>query len=658
MTQIVAEGIDLDAGLRRQLETEWAQSAFDDFLQDEATQMLRERLAADGYLQPVIKVAVLDEGNSKTLSIVVERGSRTSATMVRIDGEDEALAAAILARLEEQQLIDQAASNPGAVERAAADYVRTQGYLRARVTAGAPLFEGSTAIVPLTVDAGPAFAVATVVFEGASRLGVDTLREAAALTDGSPYDAVAIDAARDRLVAAYRREAFPAATVAARPDLPAEGTGVNVTFVINEGPRQVLGDTRVEGNRAVDTDVIVRTLALARGEPVTPEDLLQARTRLLDMGLFRRVDVVSEAVLDAAGDTRAQAAPIRLRIAVEEWPALRLRYGVQVAEERPETSPTGRDLTPGLTADVTRRTLFGKAITVGGAAEWQRKERLARTFLSTSTMFGWPIGSSLIAERSRVNSSAVTLITDRSSITREQRARISRNLSVSYAYTFERNHTFDTTPPPPDDPVGALDITINIARITAAGAWDTRDDPVDTTRGTLVSGSLEDAPANAGSDIRFIRELVQAYHFRPWRQVVFASAGRFGVVSPLGGQDLLVTERFFTGGARTVRGVEEDSLGPIDPFFEVPEGGRLLLVLNQEARVPLYKWVRGVAFIDAGNVFATPGDARLRDLVGSVGFGLRLATPFALFRVDFAQPVWNAPAGQTGRWIFGIGQAF
>jgi outer membrane protein assembly factor BamA len=57
-------------------------------------------------------------------------------------------------------------------------------------------------------------------------------------------------------------------------------------------------------------------------------------------------------------------------------------------------------------------------------------------------------------------------------------------------------------------------------------------------------------------------------------------------------------------------------------------------------------------------VFARPRDASLRGLVGALGFGLRLATPFALLRVDYAMPVWNAPAGQTGRWIFGIGQAF
>ena len=170
-----------------------------------------------------------------------------------------------------------------------------------------------------------------------------------------------------------------------------------MTFVVDEGPQQVLGEAVVAGNRAIDADVIVRTLGLEPGEPVTPKDLLQARTRVLDMGLFRRVDVASEALPESAGSAATETSPIRLRVTVEEWPALRLRYGFQVAEERPEDSVKGATSTPGLTADVTRRTLFGKAITLGAAVEWQRRERVARTFLNTGTLFGWPIGSSLIA---------------------------------------------------------------------------------------------------------------------------------------------------------------------------------------------------------------------------------------------------------------------
>jgi outer membrane translocation and assembly module TamA len=83
-----------------------------------------------------------------------------------------------------------------------------------------------------------------------------------------------------------------------------------------------------------------------------------------------------------------------------------------------------------------------------------------------------------------------------------------------------------------------------------------------------------------------------------------------------------------------------------------------MLVLNQEARVPVYRWVRAVGFVDAGNVFTRARDIRLGDLVGSVGVGLRLATPFALLRADVARPVWGTVPERSWKWTFGIGHAF
>ena len=131
-----------------------------------------------------------------------------------------------------------------------------------------------------------------------------------------------------------------------------------------------------------------------------------------------------------------------------------------------------------------------------------------------------------------------TLVTDTSSITWEQRTRVARNLTLSYAYTFERNHTFDTTPALPDDPIGPFDITINIARLTAAAAWDTRDDPVDTTRGSLLSRRASSmrprasgrTSASCASSCRRITSVRGGRWCSPRRR---ASAS----VSPLGGQD-------------------------------------------------------------------------------------------------------------------------
>ena len=653
-TRIVVTGIDLDAGLRTELESVWSDAVFDDFLTAEAEDIVRARLARNGYLRPTVEARTRDEGNVKTLEVAVDPGPRSGSTIVRIEGAPDMLAGELETHLRERGLVDGVVLNPNAVEREGAAYLRGRGYLRARVSAGVALFEGDTAVVPLRVEAGPVFTVARVAFEGAPTLMPDTLREATELGEETPYDPSLLEGARNRVLALHRREGFAQATVSARPTVREDASAVDVSFVVVEGARERLEEIVVLGNRSIDTDVVLRAIDLEIGAPLRTEELLQARTRLFNTGLFRRIDIASEPATVA--NASENVAPVRLRVTVEEWPALRLRYGVLVAEEFRADDLNRRELVPGVSADVSRRTLFGRAVTVGAVLGFQRREQRGRVYISTPTLMGLPIESSLIAGRSHEVFEGVTLVTNKNTLSWEQRSRLARYLDLSYSYTFEQNRTFDTAPPDPDFP---LDIRINIARLNIAAAWDSRDDPSDTTRGVLASTSVEYAPATLGSDIRFIRQVAQAYYFRPLRRVVLASAARFGNVAPLGGQDLIPTELFFSGGSRSVRSVAEDGLGPRSFFDDSPAGGEAMLILNQEVRVPLYKWMRGVAFVDAGNVFAKAPDTSLRDLVGSLGVGLRFATPFALLRVDYAKTAWGGgDEPSSGRWIIGIGHAF
>ena len=649
LASIEITGIEASSALRERLETAWTESVFDDFLIDEAAGIVRADLGAGGYLQPSVSVSLRGTAETKTLVISVDPGPRTTRTAIRVDGVDEALGGEIRADLDASDIEDNAVLAPGQVETAATAFLRRRGHLRASVTAGAPVFESGIATLPLKVDAGDVFVVSGVVFPGADGLDAETLRGVAGVDPGEPYVPAALEEARQRLVAVYRREGFSAAVVAVRPVVADERPEVAVAFEVTEGPRQVLSEIVVGGNRRVSTEVVRRSLGLSEGEPLRADEVLQARSRVFNTGLFRRIDVAAE---PAEGE-KPGTTPMRLRVTVEEWPAVRLRYGLVVAEERPEDTIEGRELVPGVSADVTRRMLFGRPIGIGTAVSLQRRDQRGRVFVNTPTFFGLPVESALIGQRSREQFQAVSLVTNRDSVTWEQRARPVRNLTFSYSYTFERNHTYDTKPNESDEFM--FDITVNIARLNGAVAWDSRDDPTDTTRGLFASTTSEYAPEAVGSDIRFIRQLQQAYYFRPWRGMVFASAARAGVVVPLGGQDLIVSERFFAGGSRTVRGVAEEGLGERD-FFG-PTGGQLMVVLNQEVRVPIYGWVRGVGFVDAGNVFGRPRAASLRDLVGSVGVGMRLVTPFALLRIDFAKTAWGAPA-TSGRWTFGIGQAF
>ena len=299
----------MSPALRSRLETAWTQSVFDDFLVDEAAQIVRDELARARYLRPAVAVRMVEEGGARILSVEVDRGAIAVRTVVRFEGADAALARGIAARLAERGLVDEAALSPAAVEREVAGYLREAGHLRARVTASAPLFEGEVAVVPVNVDAGSTFSIARVAFEEAERMADDVLRETAALTEGAPYDSVGADAARERLAEMYRLEGFPPATVTVRPDIRTDAPVVDLTFVVVEGARQLLGEVVVAGNRAIAPDVIVRALGLPINTPLRTEDLLRARVRVFDTGLFRRVDVESEPGDPPAGGRPRRACP-------------------------------------------------------------------------------------------------------------------------------------------------------------------------------------------------------------------------------------------------------------------------------------------------------------------------------------------------------------
>jgi outer membrane protein assembly factor BamA len=91
------------------------------------------------------------------------------------------------------------------------------------------------------------------------------------------------------------------------------------------------------------------------------------------------------------------------------------------------------------------------------------------------------------------------------------------------------------------------------------------------------------------------------------RGLVLASGARLGLARTIEDEVLIPSERFFAGGANTVRGYREDDLGARSVFDDA-EGGEGLLVLNGELRFPIYRWLKGVGFVDVGNVFPKARD--------------------------------------------------
>jgi outer membrane protein assembly factor BamA len=218
---------------------------------------------------------------------------------------------------------------------------------------------------------------------------------------------------------------------------------------------------------------------------------------------------------------------------------------------------------------------------------------------------------------------------------------------------------------------------------------DRTDHPLDATRGHVLRTGVAWAAPFLSSDVTFMRWTAEGAVYRVVRPSwVLAGSIRLGnffqtaSLNPGRAEDdfLPPEERFYAGGANSVRGFERNRLGPgvyfarwsvtdstglvlpakriiedEDTTFEacddcvdfVPTGGTSVAVVNAELRFPspmFRRQLRLAAFVDAGSV----GTGNLWDAGGwriTPGVGLRIITPVGPARVDMAYNPYNPIRG-------------
>jgi len=169
------------------------------------------------------------------------------------------------------------------------------------------------------------------------------------------------------------------------------------------------------------------------------------------------------------------------------------------------------------------------------------------------------------------------------------------------------------------------------------------------------------------------------------QSLVYRLAAGMGV--PYGNSVVLPFEQaFFSGGSNSLRGWEVRSLGP--GAYANPENrrydkiGDILLEASAEYRFPVYRYLKGALFADAGNIWLQNQDAALpggefrissfaSQLALDAGLGMRLDFGFFLFRLDAALPLRDPARVEGARWLrsaeykmkkvvwnFGIGYPF
>lgn len=191
---------------------------------------------------------------------------------------------------------------------------------------------------------------------------------------------------------------------------------------------------------------------------------------------------------------------------------------------------------------------------------------------------------------------------------------------------------------------------------------DATDNVFNPTKGLVLSGSCEVAGGPFGGDKDFNKFFGLASEYVPvFGKGVIQFQARSGLAFPFNNQESLpIYERFYAGGANTIRGYEERTVGPADPVTGDPLGGEALFVGNIEYTVPIIDFLKGALFIDTGNVWSEASDFGRGGFKTGVGFGVRIKTPIGPLKLDYGIPLNKQPGKEDkqGRFHFSMSHGF
>ncbi|MGJ7603785.1 outer membrane protein assembly factor BamA [Variovorax sp. LT1R20] len=190
--------------------------------------------------------------------------------------------------------------------------------------------------------------------------------------------------------------------------------------------------------------------------------------------------------------------------------------------------------------------------------------------------------------------------------------------------------------------------------LTVGWGRDSRDSALVPTTGRLQRANLE---LGVGGDMQYIKTNYQYQQFFAInKQYTFAINADVGYAKALGGKVYPIFKNFYAGGLGSVRGFEQNSLGPRDvPLLGqtdgAPLGGTKKAVFNAELSTPFPgagndRTLRLYSFFDVGNVFGSraPGLSdeqwkAQKKVRASVGFGISWISPLGPLRLAYAFPI-------------------
>ncbi|MGM0437604.1 MAG: BamA/OMP85 family outer membrane protein [Bacillota bacterium] len=168
---------------------------------------------------------------------------------------------------------------------------------------------------------------------------------------------------------------------------------------------------------------------------------------------------------------------------------------------------------------------------------------------------------------------------------------------------------------------------------------DTSNHPFNPDGGAIDIFTLETAGGILQGDNTYQKLSADLRRYYPGfkDEHAWALRGKIG----FGFDDIPLSDKYYVGGANTVRGYDESVNG--DDMF----------LVNAEYRFPVVDKITGVVFLDSGNAWEDRKDMSLEDMRTSAGLGARMNTPLGQLRLDYG---WTETG--DGKFHFSIGNTF
>jgi outer membrane protein assembly complex protein YaeT len=562
---------------------------------------------------------------------------------------------------------------------------KASGYYDVRVDTTVERSEKNVSLAFRIAEGRPVRVTSLSVSGAESILTQRNILERLPLKVGDPFNRFRFQASADTLRAALRNRGYPFAEVFRNFDQDLSAYSTDVSFEVLPGALATVDSIEVTGNQEYSEKVIRRVLSFREDQIFSQTALSESHRALYRLSAFNYVSVSLKDSLPESPDDSL----VTVQVQVSEGPLRTIRLGAGYGTIdcfRTRSSWTlnnfmGDAQTLAINANVSR-------IGAGDPLEAGFQDNICSALGSEregSQVLNFNVGATF-HERflfDRQTSAQLSVFGERHSefraflreavggelsITRQTPWRIP--VTGSYSLTFGRTDadpvTFCTFLNVCDLQTTMLFTDFRLrSAVSLAVVRDRTDSPLNPTSGSIFRVDMRHASKAIGSDtlMQFTKGVADlAAHYRTGRGSVMSWRVRLGgVVSPglgLPGEDdrfIPPEERFFAGGANTVRGFGQNELGPIVRVLErvdtsftedrmmkqdtiartSPSGGDAILLVNAELRFPLSRRLSAALFVDAGQVFDRREAARgAPGLRVTPGIGIRLVSPIGPIRLD------------------------